>query len=664
MPGFRDKNKEAWEKIAGGWHRSLKDLPKSHFERLTATQTNKEFKRNKLALQINYFHLNDKPMLRPDGLQISRVRMHDPNDLKNRYCGRDGDPVAVYIPGGLKVLLKKSKKPLHAVEGEAKADYLVRLGVPAFGYQGVSAWQAQGAPALGFDELAPYIKGRKVILDLDSDVTIPSPKKAQSRKWVKKLGRYLETLEPASVGFRPLPTLEINAANIEKSKTGVDDLLAFYGDDLRELDALAVLPLDDPQFKDWDTASGGLPESLLNPRPLPPEWLTEDAPPIDWVVRGLIAMDETTILNAQAGAGKTALLIRLMQGVATGRSVLNFTITRPRRVLYAMLERTPDSLQRRVRRAFLDITVDAALAKYLDPQHGAGNAIMRENFRPVPLAGETLNLISFREQQWLPNYETIAQLVEMIKRVGIEVIVFDTLSRLHGGSSLDPALASALCKTCEKTALETHTAIVLVSHGNKERRDDMYGVSGSGVWVNNTSNMIQLHEVQPSDLVGATFLGAQPEPGDTIIELNHYRMSDAPRYPRQWYVIAKAEGSMRSLGVHFATTQERLTAQVETITGEDCQICGWFTKLGQRPFSKSECIEALRKLLNCGRPTAIEAFKQMQTTGTVKLHLKRDPTIKGRSSFVVSAAAMSAAKPIAEPPTGSIKKPRKVRRAK
>src|SRR5262249_23261531 len=129
---------------------------------------------------------------------------------------------------------------------------------------------------------------------------------------------------------------------------------------------------------------------------------------IDWAVNGLIAMAEVALVNAQAGAGKTAFLTRLMQGVAAGETVLNFTVTRPRRVLYAMLERGPRSLQRRVRRAFEDTQIKNV-------------ELLCQNFRAVALAGETLRLIVYKDQQWLPNYEAIGQLTNTITRLGIEV---------------------------------------------------------------------------------------------------------------------------------------------------------------------------------------------------------------------------------------------------
>src|ERR1700730_12905214 len=138
--GFGGQSKEAWNAIASGWHVKLSDLDKEDFERLTAAETRQRVGRALPSLWTNYYHLNGKPMLREDGKQLGRARMYG-GSQDERYCGGSGGPVAFFMHRYklLRLLKKFPKRPIQFVEGENKARYLVELGIPAVGYQGVSA---------------------------------------------------------------------------------------------------------------------------------------------------------------------------------------------------------------------------------------------------------------------------------------------------------------------------------------------------------------------------------------------------------------------------------------------------------------------------------------------------------------------------------------------
>lgn len=184
---FRSRDKTGWIKIAKGWHRTLKELPESHFGRQTADETRRKHGERTPSIAILYHHIDGTPILRADGTQISRDRLADPTDPANKYRGRSGDGVHLWFPPDfLQWLTDHPTAPIRIVEGEVKA-YSIRGGV---GFQGVSGWQSKGVPAPEFEQLRPYLKRRRVEIVPDSDVAF----NPQSRKWIARLLKHVAML--------------------------------------------------------------------------------------------------------------------------------------------------------------------------------------------------------------------------------------------------------------------------------------------------------------------------------------------------------------------------------------------------------------------------------------------------------------------------------------
>lgn len=74
-----------------------------------------------------------------------------------------------------------------------------------------------------------------------------------------------------------------------------------------------------------------------------------DRPPRQWVVHGLLPAGASVALVAPAGVGKSLIALALSLAVARGdRHFAGLAIPRPRRVLYADLENTPDDIAERL----------------------------------------------------------------------------------------------------------------------------------------------------------------------------------------------------------------------------------------------------------------------------------------------------------------------------
>ena len=593
-----DKDKAGWIRIAKGWHRTLEELPKSHFARQTADETRRKHGERTPSIAILYHHIDGSPILRADGTQISRDRLADPLDGKNKYRARKHDGVHLWFPPDfLQWLTDHPKALIRLAEGEMKAEAV--LGGVSFG--GVSAWQSGGAPAPEFEELRPYLQGRRVEVIPDSDV----PGNSESRKWIARLLKYVASLGPKSVEYVPLPTLSVNAANLRRSKTGLDDFLHEY--DFAAFKALHRVPHDDPQFKQWDGEDdNGLPDALLSASPMPEDWLDPDKepPPITWVVEDLIALNETTAVGGGAGAGKTTFVLNLMIGVVLGKDVLNFTIKEPRRVRYAMLERHERGLWRRVRKA-----VRCLFPKLTDEQRQT----LKENFTPRALAGQQVRLIEHRQNQWTIHKANVDALIECMKEQRIEVLVFDTLSRLHGGNSNDDSLATALTSAFERITQATGAAVIILTHTGKNPQEGMYGgARGSSAWVDNTSNMIGLRLLDEDERSKVKVICDVKEAQDEtlIVEMNHLRMSETTTMPTKHFAI-KQGGDLDGWMWHVSIAKKHTPNEV--INQKWFRDWHHTVKITEHAFVK-KCMEGE----GIGKRKAPRIFRELRKNGILE----------------------------------------------
>src|SRR5690606_25764530 len=126
--------------------------------------------------------------------------------------------------------------------------------------------------------------------------------------------------------------------------------------------------------------------------------------------------------------------------------------------------------------------------------------------------------------QWRMNRRNVDELIEMMQEKRIEVIVFDTLSRLHGANSNDESVATALIKAFERIAQSTGAAVIVCAHTGKSAREDIYALRGSSAWIDNTSNMIHLRLLDEQQRKNVKVIGPRDACDDSlVVEMQHRR---------------------------------------------------------------------------------------------------------------------------------------------
>ena len=186
---------------------------------------------------------------------------------------------------------------------------------------------------------------------------------------------------------------------------------------------------------------------------------------VDWIIEGLIHKQGLAIVAAPPGIGKTQFSLNLALSIASGKSFLNWKVTKPRRVLFLSLE-----------------MMQPELKYYLDKMATAFTEEEKEAF--------DANCYFLARQAFRLNSESNQRLLlDWIDEIQPEGIFIDSLSRCTGGD-------------LEKGEIDT-----VFDFLNKEIRDKR----GCFVWFVHHNRKANFQQKQPKkleDLYGSQYIGA------------------------------------------------------------------------------------------------------------------------------------------------------------
>jgi RecA-family ATPase len=312
--------------------------------------------------------------------------------------------------------------------------------------------------------------------------------------WRKRFGDIVERTAPEFVwlqyphtseealrhvrDFRNLPVTQKSMESILKDRERV--LIHSYESQvLRDPGEIHVRP---PRSKalqiDWGT-------------PIPREWLEEQGPNPDWLIRfpdwlgskcdpgmgdGMIRRGKVGILTAAGGVGKTAILLDLAISVITKRKWLGYFEPerdgREPRVLALLAEEDADELRRRLYHWTQQFNLTDQEADLLS-----------RSLHVKGLAGEDVALAQRPDKYGeIEDTQMFRDLLDSVRSQAIDLIVVDPLSRFAAGLGIDAdnSAATRVIAGLERLAGETGATVLVASHSSKaSRRDGTADVRGA-----------------------------------------------------------------------------------------------------------------------------------------------------------------------------------------
>jgi hypothetical protein len=529
---------------------------------------------------------------------------------------------------------RKKDGEAYITEGERKVDAIAEVlpHATVIGVPGVRSFKLD--EELHPDIVASLDGKKKLTFAYDTDQ--------------EKLTIIEPLLEAADLIHAKFPKLVIQFKDLERlpnlKKTGADDLIqrksaaAFIGSPTHDYDSDWVAGQRERIVKAGP--------SIAIPADVPAtelaDWYDTKPPPIDYQIEPYIQRGGIVQNAAQASVGKTEISLSWGVGMAGGVTVHGHSVPKPQRVMYVMLERKKLSLRRRYHR------VTHQFADGLDPGPKADFLkLLRKNFHAKHLTGEAPQLVEFRDEKWQPS-AAVDRLIEEIEAKEIEVVFFDTLSRLVGGNEMEAA--AAIMQVFEQIVNRTGASVVFLHHTGKGGRTDLYAGRNSSVYTDNGDEVIVLSLVEGDERDGFKSSLQPHELFADIVKVSHERCSDGPRAKPEYFVRQKT-GLLRSLAP---------PAPAAAVVGHLPGIRAWAAELKDAgAFSINQFVTAAAAgkipALKLSKRTATQRFNDAKAAGLfVEIEQKRN----GGALFRVAPEAPETAG--VSHPSGEVRESEKV----
>ncbi|MCG7948048.1 MAG: AAA family ATPase [Candidatus Thiodiazotropha taylori] len=195
-------------------------------------------------------------------------------------------------------------------------------------------------------------------------------------------------------------------------------------------------------------------------------YLDTEAPPIDWLVSGLIPLQKVGMIVAPGGTGKSFAMMQLGFSVASGAPYMgHWEIGDIGGVLILAAEDDQDDIHRR-----LEALVDSYIpffdgdenlkAKYLN--------LARKNLFILSRVGKTNLLTVSNGHGDVIRTKRVDELADLAKLIpNIRLIIIDPVKRFAGGDENNPEDMTRFVETMEIIRARTGATILAVHHSNK-----------------------------------------------------------------------------------------------------------------------------------------------------------------------------------------------------
>ena len=204
------------------------------------------------------------------------------------------------------------------------------------------------------------------------------------------------------------------------------------------------------------------------------QWLNKTAPPIEWVIDGLIPRRMVTLLPAEGGAGKTMLEHAACVAVAADRKLMGKTVSAGAAAgLFA--EDSADVLHGRHERICREYTIDPAtiapncfIASYF-----GHDAVLWRDGAPTQL---------------LPELEADLTIIP-----GLMLLCIDNAALVYAGEENDRTEVTQFMAALNGLAYRLGIGIILSTHKSKSADGSaLRAASGSTAWINAARHVLDL----------------------------------------------------------------------------------------------------------------------------------------------------------------------------
>ena len=202
---------------------------------------------------------------------------------------------------------------------------------------------------------------------------------------------------------------------------------------------------------------------------------TDEPPPRDWVVDGLLLAGKSAVLAGFGGVSKTQLAIQLAIAITLGKSFADKQVKQGG-VMLLLGEEDQGEISRRV----------SAVVRY--KKYDQSQITQIENdMCAFPFVGQDMRL-TVKPKEGLKESSLVQKIIDTAVQVGdIKLIVLDHVALVHGGDFNTREDAALTMQVINHIGQETGAAVLLLAHSPKsaagQEKSDATMVAGSTAFV-------------------------------------------------------------------------------------------------------------------------------------------------------------------------------------
>jgi hypothetical protein len=191
-----------------------------------------------------------------------------------------------------------------------------------------------------------------------------------------------------------------------------------------------------------------------------------EAPPIEWIIDGVLMRGTVCLLSGAPKVGKSLLLQQLLTATSLGVDWLGKETVKSRS--FGLFCEDPQAILHRRQ--------EDILAHY-----GHSAADLEVELSWDSRDGKDAVLAEFDRYSPKPKFTSLwSQLWDFVQEDGIEVVGLDTAAAIFSGNEVDRQQVTAFMRELQKQAVKTNGCIVLNAHPNKVSPN---GYSGTTAWL-------------------------------------------------------------------------------------------------------------------------------------------------------------------------------------
>ena len=216
--------------------------------------------------------------------------------------------------------------------------------------------------------------------------------------------------------------------------------------------------------------------------------LIREPPARDWMVEGCFLRGTVALVAGDGGIGKSLLMQQLATSAVLGRPWLGMTV-KPGRALYLGCEDDGDELHRR--QWAINRSLGYDMADVLD----AGLDLHAR-------VGQDNALGAFQRASWrLEGTRLLDKLTVRCRRLGVQYVILDTLTKTFRGNLNDPAQVDDYITLMRRLAITIQGVVILTQHPSMAGRALGTGEAGATTWSNAVRARLYLHKHKALGLV-------------------------------------------------------------------------------------------------------------------------------------------------------------------